>query len=296
MKKTLFFVMVALLATSCEKVTLDDAESEQQEVPAKNGKKFTFTVKGDFDNPTFVMGTRATTYLTAEENVMTDLWVFDFVGDECVQSIHQEAGDDDFGQPSMNLSLGSHHVYFVASRGDEPTLDETAKTITWSKTKDTFWKDYEVTVVTTSNGNRAVTLDRVVTKLKVTVNDEVPSGTASISVTPSEWYYGLNYTTGEPVGLLEDVERSVSVPANYIGTSGMLSMSVYGFSSSTEWTTDVVVNVKNAGGDVLGSAIIADAPLKRNRSTEYSGALFSVPHAFTIAVNDSWLDSSVGTW
>lgn len=296
MRKTLIFMMVALLAASCEKVALNEAESEQQEVPAKTGKKFTFTVKGDFDNPRFVMGTRATTYLTADENVMTDLWVFDFAGDECVQSIHQEAGDDGWGQPSMNLSLGSHHVYFVASRGTEPTLDETAKTITWTKPSDTFWKDYEVTVVNTSNGNRAVTLDRVATKLKVTVTDEIPTGTATISLTPYTWFYGINYTTGEPAAIGENVERSVNVPANYIGTSGSLSMSVFGFSDATEWTTDVVVAVKNAGGDVLGSANITDAPFKRNRSTEYSGALFSVEHSMTIAVDDSWLEATHGTW
>ena len=296
MKKTLFFVVVALLATSCEKVTLDEAESEQQEVPAKTGKKFTFTVKGDFGNPTFVMGTKSTTNLTADENVMTDLWVFDFVGDECVQSIHQEAGDNGWGQPSMNLSLGSHHVYFIASRGSEPTLDETAKTITWTKPSDTFWKDYEVTVVSTSNGNKAVTLDRVATKLKVTVMDEVPSGTATMSLTPSTWFYGINYTTGAPADICENVERLVNVPANYIGTSGSLSMSIFGFSETTEWTTDVVVTVQNAGGDVLGSANIPDAPFKRNRSTEYTGALFSVPNVLTIAVDDSWLTSTTGTW
>ena len=73
-------------------------------------------------------------------------------------------------------------------------------------------------------------------------------------------------------------------------------MSIFGFSDATEWTTDVVVAVKNAGGDVLGSANITDAPFKRNRSTEYSGALFSVEHSMTIALDDSWLEATHGTW
>lgn len=48
-------------------------------------------------------------------------------------------------------------------------------------------KDYEVSVVSTSNGNRAVTLDRVATKLRLTVVDKVPDGCQDVKVTPDRW-------------------------------------------------------------------------------------------------------------
>lgn len=294
MKKTLLFVAVALLATACEKVSVEEPENQgQTEQPNVKTKKFKFTVKGDFLSPTF---TRAASYLTADDNDMTDLWVFDFVGNECVQSIHQTASDEDWGQPTLPLAYGDHHVYFVASRGQEPTLNETTKTIVWSGPRDTFWKDYEVTVVTTSNGNRAVTLDRVVTKLKVTATDDVKTGASTLSVTPAFWYYGLNYTTGEPVDGRANQERSVSIPTSYIGTTGTLTMNVFGFSSATEWTTNVTVTAKNSGGETMGTATITDAPMLRNRATEYSGPIFGSEVHATVSVNKEWMTSTTGTW
>jgi hypothetical protein len=266
-------------------------------------------MNGDFESPTFadsdadatevVGGSRArrgATYLTADGNALTDLWVFDFVGGECVQSLHQVSTDVDWGQPQMSLTYGSHHVYFTASRGTEPTVDATAHTITWTRPSDTFWKDYSVDVVSTSNGNRAVTLDRVVTKLKVTITDEIPGTMATLTLTPAMWYYGVNYLTGEPSGASSIHARSVTVPASYIGTTGTLSMSIFGFSSATEWTTDVVVTAKDGDGAAVGTATISDAAFKCNRISEYSGPLFGSAGTATVSVNDEWLESITGTW
>ena len=239
---------------------------------------------------------RAATYLTDENNQMTDLWVFDFVGDECVQSVHQTTSDDAWGQPQMSLALGTHHIYFVASRGVTPTVNTTAKTITWASVRDTYWKDYEVTVVNTSNGNRAVTLERVVAKLKLTVNDEIPAGASTLVCTPASWHYGLNYTTGAPIAATNGQAITISVPTSYIGTIGQLSASFFTFSGADEWTTNVSLAVKDGNSNALGSVAISDVPLKRNRSTEYSGSLFSGSSAVTVSVNGDWLSPHVGAW
>lgn len=287
MKKTLFFVVVAWLAAAC---------SSDDEIKNVGEKKVTFSVSGEFSMEQNLFSDTRATALTDVDNTMTDLWIFDFVSDECVQSLHQSVGDEEWGQPSMMLAYGSHHLYFVASRGTEPTLNISAKTITWTKPSDTFWKDVQIDV-DGSTGNQAVELARIVAKMKVTVTDEVPAGTATISLTPSTWFYGINYMTGASAGSRENVERTVTVPANYIGTSGSLSMSIFGFSSATEWTTDVVVTVKNAGGDVLGSATINNAPVKQNMVTSYQGMLFTAPASvMMITISDDWLPERVGTW
>jgi len=289
MKKTLFLMAVALVAAACT--------SSDDEVIEIKTKRVKFSIEGDFSmvQSLFNEDTRSTA-LTDAENTMTDLWIFDFVGDECVQSLHQSVDDDGWGQPSLTLTYGIHHLYFVASRGSDPTVNTTAKTIVWGTPRDTFWKDYAISVDGTT-GNQSVELDRVAMKLKVTITDEIPDGTATISLTPSTWFYGINYTTGAPAGSRENVERSVNVPANYIGTSGSLSMSIFGFSSVTEWNTDVDVAVKNAGGDVLGSATISNAPIKRNMVTSYQGRLFTSPESvMMITLNDDWLDERLGTW
>ena len=227
---------------------------------------------------------------------MTDLWVFDFVGDDCVQSLHQTTSDEAWGQPQMSLALGTHHIYFVASRGVSPVVNATDKTIVWSSVRDTYWKDYEVTVVNTSNGNRAVTLDRVVAKLKLTINDEIPTGTSTLTCTPASWHYGMNYTTGAPIAATSDQPITISIPSSYIGTTGQLSVSFFTVSGADEWTTNVGVAIKDGNSTTLGSAVIANAPLKRNRSTEYSGSLFSSGGAVAVSVDGDWLSPHVGTW
>lgn len=305
--------VAAALMCGCEKeLKVSDGEPVDDATGVVNGptKKFTFTVKGDFVSPTFADGgqgdvsvneTRATdrraaTYLTDEGNQMTDLWVFDFVGETCVQSLHQTTSDAAWGQPQMSLALGTHHVYFVASRGVTPTVNTTAKTITWSSVRDTYWKDYEVTVVNTSNGNRAVTLDRVVAKLKLTINDEIPTGASTLTCTPASWHYGLNYTTGAPIAATSNQAIMISIPTSYIGTSGQLSASFFTFSGADEWTTNIGLAVKDGNSTTLGSVAISSVPLKRNRSTEYSGNLFSSGGNMTVSIDDSWTSPYIGAW
>lgn len=291
MEKALLMIAVLLSLTACEKAILNDVDTEdgQTEVSTKT-KKFKFTVKGDFGTATFTRG-----YLQADGQDMTDLWVFDFMDGECVQSLHQTNDDADFGKPTMKLAYGSHHVYFVASRGDSPVLAEEATTIVWAKAKDTFWKDYAVDVVSTSNGNRAVTLDRVATKLKLTVNDEVPANCSQVCITPDRWFYGIDYTDGMPVSAKKQ-EYTISVPASYVGTTGKLSLSIMCISPQEEWTTDVSIQAKDASGGVIGAASITAAPFKANRSTEYSGNLFSSGGELGLSLATEWQTPITGTW
>ena len=278
-------------------------------VVSREGKKFTFTVKTvvdvipmheevavDLDQlSTDIVFSKAATYLNANSLNMTDLWVLDYMNGELVQQIHQTPTDADWGQPTMMLAYGSHHVYFIASRGITPALDTDAHTITWGSVRDTFAKDYEVNVVNTSNGNRAVTMDRIVTKLKVTGVDEVPATCASISVTPSQWFYGYDYVNDEPVASSNNT-ISVAVPSSYVGTTGLLSLGVFSVSGTDEWNASVVVRTATSEDVTLGQAVIASAPFMRNRSTEYSGNMFGSGGSMTISLNDEWSAAYVGEW
>ena len=289
----LLMMLTGLLVAACEKPVLGEVEdeSEPNEMGSKNDvKKFTFTVKGDFGAPTFTRG-----YLTADGKDMTDLWLFDYVNGVCVQSVHQTAVDEAWGKPTLTLGYGSHHVYFVASRGEGATLDADGHVITWTGPRDTFWKDYEVEVVSTSNGNRAVTLDRVATKMRVTVNDEVPATCKAVTVMPERWYYGLDYVNGVAVAS-QQTERRVTVPESYVGTTGQLAVSIFGLSGSDEWVTNVAVKALGESDAVIGSAMITGAPFKANRSTEYSGNLFGSAGGLDVSIDSSWENPKTGTW
>lgn len=294
MRKFVFFMLAVMLLTSCEKSLVNDDEVEKNpSVSTTDGKRFTFTVKGDFADE-WKPVTRG--YLQADGKDMTDLWVLDYMGDVLVQQIHQSDNTaEDFGRPSMTLAYGSHHIYFVASRGASPTLNTTNGTITWTSVRDTFWKDYAVEVVSTSNGNRAVTLDRIVTKLALKFTDAVSANASTINFTPSSWYYTLNYKTGEPTTATTSQTISTSVPGSYIGNTDVL-ISYFSLSPSTDWTTDVNVNSKDGDNNIIGQGNMSGVPLKRNRATEYSGPLFSSGGTMTTSLNTDWITTYEGEW
>lgn len=291
---------VCLIFCSCENVPIGSASdggavsavADEPAVAGKNAKNFTFTVKGDWQNPTF---TRAAGYLSADGYDMTDLWVFDYMDGSLVQAVHQtpESAGDDWGKPKMPLKYGEHHVYFVCSRGEGASVD--GDVVTWTNVKDTFWKDYAVTVGSTSNGNRAVTLDRVATRLRVSPTDAIPEACAALKIAPAKWYYGLNYRTGEATNL-QSLEKTINVPDSYRGTTGQLTVSVYGISGGDEWTTDIMLKAVDADGSTLGSVNMVAVPFLRNRSTEMSGGLFALSTTSDVSLSSEWSAAYVGGW
>jgi len=278
--KKYFIMMAAALLCACQ--------SEDESVKDGGSQAIRFEISGDFCSPTF------TRSLSADGVEMTDLWIFDFVNEECVQSLHLTPEDDGWDAPEMTLAMGNHNVCFVASRGSDPVLDESAQTITWGSPRDAFWADKDVTI---SQGSSAVAVElaRVATKLKVVVNDKVPANAASIVVKPERWYYGINYWTGEPADM-KTQERSVAIPASYVGTTGQLAASFFGISAKNEWTTNVAISAKDADGNVMASVAITGAPFKANRATEYSGRLFGEDAGMTVSLSEEWESAHVGTW
>jgi len=297
-KKFVFFLLAASLLTSCEKVILTESDSESETVsdgsPVGNAKKFTFTIKGDFSDNWKPVGTRG--YLAADGKDLTDVWVLDYQGGALVQQLHQSDNTaEDFGHPTMNLAYGSHHIYIIATRSTGATLDTDTHTLSFAKVLDTFYKDYEVSVVSTSNGNRAVTLDRVVTRLRLTFDDAISTDAATINIAPHTWHYGWNYVTGTPADTRTDQVTTITIPSSEIGKTGVQA-NLFGFSSSTEWTTDIAINSKSSPSTVIGQTTITDAPFRANRITEYSGPLFGSEGAMTLSLNSSWDDAYNGTW
>lgn len=280
--------------TACEKEIIAEEDTTVSDGSAiEKTKKFTFTVKGEFSNE-WKPVTRG--YLSADGKDMTDLWVMDYVGGQLVQQIHQSDNTaEDFGRPVMNLSYGTHHVYFVASRGASPVLNTTDGTITWSSVRDTFWKDYEVSVVSTSNGNRAVTLDRVVTKLILAFTDAISNDAFSINFTPATWYYCLNYKTGEPTDATTSQTVVTTLPDSYKGQSGVV-LSYFSISPSDEWASNISLNSKDGDDHIIGQANMTSVPFVRNRQTEYSGPLFTSGGSMSLSLDGDWATSVTGTW
>lgn len=283
--------MILAVLTACSKEEQEPAGGVRIYVDAdslKDHRVITFTCQ----NITVSQSDFSTRATMSEVN-MTDLWLFDYVGDELQQTIHQTASDADFGNPSVHADYGEHTFYFVASRGDTPSID--GNVIFWQKPSDTFWGSLSLNVQPSSAANNPVTLHRVATRLRITITDEVPDGLAKLCITPARWYYGLNILTGEATDE-RGTERTASVPASYIGTTGQLLMSIYGMSPASEWQTSVVVAAKTASDAVINSITLSDVPLLRNRITSYSGTLFAASRSISVTLTDEWSDEYTATW
>ena len=140
-----------------------------------------------------------------------------------------------------------------------------------------------------------MSLDRVVTKLKAVFLDAIPTGAAKFEVTPASWYYGMNYQTGEPSEATVNGTITVNIPLSEIGVVNE-AVSIFGFSSATEWTTDVAITCKTSESGVLGGATITAAPFVRNRVSEYTGPLFTAGGGITLSLVTDWMTTHTGTW
>ena len=238
----------------------------------------------------------ATRALEANGEAMKELWVFDVIGDSCALVCKQTEVDDNFGSVSMKLSYGNHRLAVVCSRGEGSDVDVSNGRIAWEKVRDTFWNVVDCDVAKTGSTDISVTLKRVAARMRVTVNDVIPSDLKTISISGEPWYKGIDVKTGEAIGGLSSVEgvedvSTLAVPSAYVGTEKKLAVSLWIMSKGNEWTEDVTVKMLGENGDVLSQSLCNGVPMKRNRVTNVAGYFLSGGASGNILLDDSWSDT-----
>ena len=260
--------MLAVLA-SCAK---DDGLS------TSDGKMLTFNV-----NSSVSYETRAG--ISANGKELTDLWMLDYQGGVLKQTIHQSNSEEEFGAVSAYFAQGEHNLYFVASRGDGAKLDTDEHKITWARVSDTFYKSLAIDVSRAASATN-VTLSRATCKLKVSVDDDIPSDAQTMTIKTGSWYKGIDYIDGSAADMTQqnfDVDISDGTK-----TVGVFSL------SPEEWTTDVTVSIKTA--TKTESVTAENVPLYRNRETTLHGNLFGSNQGMAIGIDDSWGEEAEKQW
>ena len=140
-----------------------------------------------------------------------------------------------------------------------------------------------------------VTLNRVATRFRIKITDEITAEMKTLAIIPTTWYYGLNAQDGSATSS-QNKERSVAIPDSYVGTNGQLMMGIFGLSPAAEWQTDIAVVCKDADGNALHTVNLSNVPMQRNRSTMYSGSLTSAGAQASVRVETAWADEHEGTW
>jgi hypothetical protein len=283
MKKLLMAMAAAAMLLSCEKEeTLTAKVNDPKD--SMQSKTITFTF-GEISHKAMTRGTLA-------DASITDLWLFDYMGEELKQTIHQSSTDEGFGSVAVTAETGDHSFCFIASRGTGATVSGGA--ITWEKPSDTFWAKSTLTITPTTATSQSVELQRVATKLKITITDEVPATLSKLTITADTWHSGINALTGEPTAAAARTS-TISVPTSYIGTTGQLIASIFGICGD-DYTTDVSVTASDANSQAIASVTLDDVPMKKNTTTSYSGPLFTRQPTFSMTVADSWGEDITDTW
>lgn len=291
MKKTFLATMaIAIACASCEKASFDD------EGNGDNGKRksITFKVKGSFETPQS-RGSGQNLASLVNGSDMTDVWVLDYVDGVLKQKVHQ--GDNragDFGSPTLSLSIGLHELYFVCSKGGAPVLDTENHKITWGIPRDTFWKKLTKNVTANTASTATITLDRSATRLSVNIEDALPAGLSKMEITPSKWYYGLDYMTGNGTDEKSDV-FTINVPGSYTGRTNT-KFYIFGLAQAEEFITNATIIAKDGNGSVIATQTITGAPMQKNRSTDYTGTLFISENSLGMMLNEEWNTAWNGTW
>ena len=302
MKTRLIIGMFAAIwiCTACEKVDVmnenDSGVSEGvKEIVMHVGSiVWSYEDSGICDAPNKTNA--ATRALEANGEAMKELWVFDVIGESCALVCKQTEVDDNFGSVSMKLSYGNHRLAVVCSRGEGSDVDVSNGRIAWDKLRDTFWNVVDCDVAKTGSTDISVTLKRVAARMRVTVNDVIPSDLKTISISGEPWYKGIDVKTGEAIGGLSSVEgvtdvSSLAVPSQYVGTEKKLAVSLWIMGKSNEWTEDVTVKMLGENGDVLSQSLCNGVPMQRNRVTNVAGYFLSGGASGNIILDDSWSDT-----
>ena len=235
----------------------------------------------------------STRAIEANGETLKELWVFDCYEDSCALVAKQTDADDSFGMVPMRLGYGKHRLAFVASRGEGSKVDVENGRIEWTKVKDSFWCCEDVDVQRGGDVDMAVTLKRIVGRLRVMMYDVVPSGMKKMRITAEGWYRAVDVRTGEAVGTLEAdkgiTEVSlVDIPAAYIGTSKRLAVSMWCVGRTEQWTQTVGIEALDGNGGVIGETSCDKVPMERNRVTQLGGYFLSGAKSGNISVDDSW--------
>ena len=283
MKKLLMAMAAAAMLLSCEKEEMLTAKVNEPK-DSLQAKTITFTF-GEITHHAMTRGTLA-------DASITDLWLFDYIGEELKQTIHQSSTDEGFGSVAVTAETGEHSFCFIASRGTGATV--IGGIITWEKPSDTFWAKSTLTITPTTATSQSVELQRVATKLKITITDEVPSTLSKLTIVADTWHSGINALTGEPTAAAARTS-AISVPASYVGTTGQLVASIFGICGD-DYTTDVSVTASDANSQTIASVALVDVPMKKNTTTSYSGPLFTRQPTFSMTVADSWCEDIIETW
>jgi len=198
-----------------------------------------------------------------------------------------------FGEFECALPIGNYTLVAIArgySEGDVFTLTSpTSAAFTSERARETFCATQAVTVTSDDPLDLSVTLNRIIARLNILSTDVHSASVTRIRTTYAAGGKSFNPSTG-----LATVNSGFTVTnSGFWEQDGTLHVSNYAFLATDEQTMDITLEALDADDHVLFSKLVPNVPLKRNRVTTLSGAMFTTDASMLgFQVETDWLEGN----
>ena len=295
MKKIIFWASLCLFAVSCSNETIesDNGVTNAEKVLAP----VTVRVNG-FSVTQEEMASGGTTRAAQTAASYTDVGAIDlafYSGGTEVYKHTQLRGDNTtyttFGEFSCNLPIGTYTMVAIARGyfdGDVLTMTSpTAAGYTSERPRETFCASQSVTV-TAAGADASVTMNRIITQLNIISTDQISSGVAKIRTT-----YGGGSKSFAPTSGLATDDNGFSLTNNPAVQDGHLGICNFAFLATDEETMTITIEALDADNHVLFTKSVPGVPLKRNRQTTLTGAIFTASaSSAAFQVETAWIEGN----
>lgn len=202
-----------------------------------------------------------------------------------------------FGEFSCSLPLDSYTMV-VLGYGQESTSHEVTLTGPTAAgfddfVRETFCTTQAVTVNSNAPLNLTATLDRIIAKVSVVSTDGKTANVHAIRTTFGGGSKSFNPTTG----LATDNNGFANTVVTGVAAGNTTNIGSGVFLLTDEQTMDLTVETLDSEGNVIFSKVVPDVPLRRNRITTLTGAMYTAgTSASGFQVNSEWLDGNTFTF
>ena len=289
MKKYLFMAIIALLAVSCSNNNETDVNNSDEQVPVTVRVDGFVVSQGDF--PT----TRATAVGDYAGVKAITLAFYKSDGTQAYKHTQFKADASTFttyGEFSTSLTAGNYTLvvlgYGQGTTNEEITLTSPTSAGFTGTVRETFAYTEPVVVNTSTPLNLSATLDRIISKVSVKSTDGRSADVKTIRVSMSGGSKSFNPTSGlatDNNGFANSVVTSTAV-----GNTTNIGSAL--FLITDEQNVDVTIETLDNDDNVLFSKTVNNVPLKRNRVTTLTGAMYSVTgtaNAGSFQLNTDWI-------
>ncbi len=180
-----------------------------------------------------------------------------------------------FGDFECNLPIGNYTMvalgYYYGS-GDVLVLTSpTQAAFTSERPRETFTATQSVTVTGSTPLDLSITLHRIVAKLVIISTDGRSASATKVRTTYSKCGKSFNPTTG--LALVDTGFSQINNPSSAAGET--INIGSFSFLYTDEEVVNITIEALDANENVLCTKVVPNVPLKRNRQTTLTGAVYT---------------------